>query len=264
MRYIEPHLHGELASTSSVEGMAMGGIEAAVLLSTYKGVGKSSRDLLGYYKHILTYYKALLDEFDIQPFFGLGVPVTGTTEEEAEEIYPTLREYLEKPEVVAVGEIGIESEREYESTKFKTQLEIAEEKDVSVVCHSPVPRAEHKPEIVRKILSIIKEERFDPEKIVIDHTNQEMIKEILNAGAWAGISICADKLTPREAAKLSKEHQNQQILVDSEYGWNHEGYFSVTRTGLEMKMLGMERKEIEKILYKNPTQFYNLKNLLNF
>lgn len=189
----------------------------------------------------------MLEEFDIQPFFGLGIPVTGTTKKEAEEIYPTLKKHLEKPEVVALGEIGVESEREYEADKFQTQLEIAKEREIPIVCHSPVPRAKHKPKIVRKILSKIKEVGFDPGKIVIDHINEETIEPVLDAGVWGGISVCADKITPREAAKLSKKYQNRQILVDSEYGWGHEGYFSVPRAGLEMKMLGMKRDNKDSI-----------------
>jgi len=260
MRLLEPHLHGELISTPDVEGMAVAGVEAAVLLGTYVvKVGTQPREIFDYYNHILTWYAGLLREYDIQPFFGLGIPALGISDKEAEAMYQQLREFLMKPGVVAMGEIGLEFGSDSEVNKFKAQLEIAKELNLPVVCHTPIPRAHHKRGIVSKILSIIREVDFKPERILVDHISEDTIETVLKAGCWAGISCAMDKLSAKEAAKLAQKYSSEKILVNSERGWAHGGYFSVPRVALEMKMLGMKREQIEQITLDNPVKFFGLK-----
>jgi len=260
MRVIEPHLHGELISTPDVEGMAVAGVEAAVLLGTYVvKVGTSPQTIFDYYNHILTWYAGLLREYDIQPFFGLGIPALGISDKEAETMYSQLKEFLKKPGVVAIGEIGLEFGTDNEVNKFKAQLEIAKELNLPVICHTPIPRAHHKPSIVNKVLSIIREVEFRPDRILIDHISEGTIETVLKAGCWAGISCAMDKLSAKEAAKLAQTYSSEKILVNSERGWAHNGYFSVPRVALEMKMLGMKRNQIEQITFDNPVQFFGLK-----
>jgi predicted metal-dependent TIM-barrel fold hydrolase len=260
MRMIEPHLHGELVSTLDVEGMAVAGVEAAVLLGTYiVHVGTQPQVIFDYYNHILTWYAGLLREYDVQPFVGLGIPALGISDKEAETMYSRLKEFLIKPEVVALGEVGIEFGSDSEVNKFKVQLEIAKELNMPVVCHTPIPRAHHKLGIVNKVLSIIREVDFRPERILIDHISEETIETVLKAGCWVGISCAMDKLSAKDAAKIAQTYSSDKVLVNSERGWAHSGYFSVPRVALEMKMLGMKRNQIEQITFDNPVQFYGLK-----
>jgi len=260
MRAIESHLHGELISTVDVEGMAVAGVEAAVLLGTYVvKVGTPQQAIFDYYSHIMTWYAGLLEEYDIQPFFGLGIPALGISDKEAEGMYPQLKEFLMKPGVVAIGEIGLEFGSDSEVNKFKAQLKIAKELNLPVICHTPIPRAPHKPNIVNKVLNIIREVDFRPERILIDHISEDTIESVLKAGCWAGISCAMDKLSAKESAKLAQTYSSDKILVDSERGWAHGGYFSVPRVALEMKMLGMRRDQIEQITFDNPVRFFGLK-----
>ena len=151
-----------------------------------------------------------------------------------------------------------------EVEKLKAQLAMAKEMSLPVVCHTPIPRAPHKLHAVKKVLEVARESNFPLDKLVIDHNDENTLKVVLEAGAWAALSTCFDKLTPREVALivkrlLEKGEGIDRIMVNSEYGWGYQGYFSVPRVVLEMKLLGIKMSEIEKITFENPVKFYGLK-----
>ena len=102
------------------------------------------------------------------------------------------------------------------------------------------------------------------DKLVIDHNDEKTLRIVLNEGAWAAISTCFDKLTPREVALIIKEllkrnEELDRVIVNSEYGWGYQGYFSVPRIAFEAKLLGIKRSEIEKITFENPIKLFRLK-----
>lgn len=259
---IEPHLHGELVTLEPVHGiqnMATAGVEAAILLSSYMvGPNTTCEELGNYHEYMYTFYRDELESNGIQPFFGFGVPAVGMNAKEAERSYSRIEEYLKKPETVCVGEVGIHFSTESEIEKFERQIEIADELNMPLNTHTPIPRAERKPEIVDKTLNIVEEKGFDPSKVVIGHISPGTIDTVLERGAWADISCCADKLNAREAAKIAQEHKDDNIIVTSEFGWGVRGHYSVPRVAYEMKLLGMSREEIEKVIFENPVQLFNL------
>lgn len=267
MRIVEPHIHGELASTPDIESMALAGVEAVVILTTYKVKEETSpATLFEYYNRLLVFEETRFEGYGIKPFVGLGVPVLGVSVENANAIYPAIRSLLKRPEVVAVGEIGIETGSRSEVAKFMEQLQLADKLKLPVVCHTPPPGMRHKVKVTEQVMNVIKEVGFEPERVIMDHTGEETLKKVLDFGAYAGLSVCADKLPPRDVARIVKrcmrEVENEyvdRIIVNSEYGWGTAGYFSVPRAALEMKLQGLKRDEIEKIVWENPTTFYGLK-----
>jgi predicted metal-dependent TIM-barrel fold hydrolase len=75
-----------------------------------------------------------------------------------------------------------------------------------------------------------------------------------------GLSICYDKLSPEDAAKVVLENpdKRERLLVNSEFGWGGEGYFSVPRSVLAMRRMGLKRDEIEQVTWENPKKFFKL------
>ena len=267
MRIIDPHVHADFVSFWDVESMGVAGVEAAVILSKHMvDANTKPKDLFEYFESLFTFHKDRFEDFGIKVFIGLGTPVMGFSLDDTTQFNQELKKFLKRPEVVTVGEVGIEYATEKEAKKFKEQLEIAKEFNRPVVCHTPVPhRASRKVSSVKKVLEIVRETKFPIERIEIDHNSEDSVDIVLDAGAWAAISTCADKLTAKETALIVKrildkrDRDADRILVNSEFGWGHNGYFSLPRVALEMRLLGIKSVDVEKILYENPIQFFNLK-----
>jgi predicted metal-dependent TIM-barrel fold hydrolase len=52
--------------------------------------------------------------------------------------------------------------------------------------------------------------------------------------------------------------KNEQLLINSEFGYSGEGYYSVPRAVLSMRRMGLTREQIEKVTWDNPKKLFNL------
>ncbi len=119
------------------------------------------------------------------------------------------------------------------------------------------PQAER---VLRQIVRVIKEENFPVEKAVLDHTGFNTLNDRLASGANVGLSLCYDKLRPEDAAEivLNNPDKRDQLVINSEFGYSEEGYYSVPRAVLAMRRLGLKRDVIEHITWDNPKRIFNL------
>jgi predicted metal-dependent TIM-barrel fold hydrolase len=97
-------------------------------------------------------------------------------------------------------------------------------------------------------------------RVILDHTGRNTLKARLSSGAMVGLSLCYDKLRPEDAAEIvdTNPDYRKQLLVNSEFGYSGEGYFSVPRAVLSMRRLGLKIEVIETITWDNPKKFFNL------
>ena len=75
-----------------------------------------------------------------------------------------------------------------------------------------------------------------------------------------GLSLCYDKLRPEDAAEIVAKYPDrlERFLINSEFGYSGEGYFSVPRAVLSMRRLGLKRDVIEQVTWENPKQVFGL------
>jgi len=88
---------------------------------------------------------------------------------------------------------------------------------------------------------------FPLDKPVIDHNDEKTLGIVLSEGAWAAISTCFDKLTPREVALIIKEllERNEEldrVIVNSEYGWGISKVFLSAANSLRGKTARHKKK----------------------
>ncbi len=98
-------------------------------------------------------------------------------------------------------------------------------------------------------------------RIIDPHlTGLNTLQARLDSGAMVGLSVCYDKLSPEDAATVVMENPDKRdrLLINSEFGWGGEGYFSVPRSVLSMRKKGLKRDEIEQVTWENPKRFFNL------
>ena len=114
--------------------------------------------------------------------------------------------------------------------------------------------------MLKQIIKVIEEERFPLNRAILDHTGLNTLKTRLSSGAMVGLSVCYDKLRPEDAAEVVAKYPNQrnQLLINSEFGYSGEGYFSVPRAVLSMRRIGLKREDIETVTWDNPKEFFNL------
>ena len=119
--------------------------------------------------------------------------------------------------------------------------------------HIPIRLAPQAPVVIKQIVNVIKEENFSLERVILDQTGESTLDFRLKSGAMVGLSVCHDKMPPEIAAEivLKNPDKRDRLVVNSELGYGNDGYFSVPRVILAMRMLGLKREEIEKVTFEN-------------
>jgi len=261
MRIIDPHLHVDRIKGKDVETLSIAGVEAAVLPTPHLLPWLVSADtLMRMWRNYLGFEVNHTKSLGVELRVTLGVPFYGLDSESVKECLKQLPEYLENENVVGLGEIGMDAGIEDEEKLFRAHLNIAKEHNLPIIVHTPTPLEPQAATVLKQIIKVIKEERFPIERAILDHSGLETIEARLDSGAIVGLSLCYDKLRPEDAAEvvLKNPSVRDRFVINSEFGYAGEGYFSVPRAVLSMRRLGLKRKEIEQVTWDNPKRFFNL------
>jgi predicted metal-dependent TIM-barrel fold hydrolase len=129
-----------------------------------------------------------------------------------------------------------------------------------IIVHTPTPMEPQVKQVIRQIVRVINAEKYPIERAVLDHTGLNTLEFRLDSGAKVGLSLCYDKLRPEDVAEVVAQHMDKsdQLLINSEFGYSGEGYYSVPRAVLSMRRLGLTREQIEKVTWDNPKKLFNL------
>jgi len=261
MRIIDPHLHTDRMKGKEVETISIAGVEAGIIPTAHLLPWiVSAETLMRMWNNYLEFQVNHSKSLGIELRVALGVPFYGLEAEAIKECLKQLPRFLVHKNVVAIGEIGLDAGIEDEEKLFRSQLHIAKEHDLPIIVHTPTPMEPQAKTVIRQIIKVIKEENYPIERAVLDHTGLKTLNIRLDSGAKVGLSLCYDKLSPEDVAEVVAQHQDSsdQLLINSEFGYSGEGYYSVPRAVLAMRRLGLIREQIEKITWDNPKKLFKL------
>jgi len=261
MRCIDPHLHTNFMGLMDLWRLTTAGLEACVIPTQHMLEGMHSGEaLLQLWRRLLGFEVNATIAYGADAHVTLSIPFYGLTPEGIEQCLEELPSYLKHERVVGMGEIGLDVGVEDELKLFKAQLKIANEHNLPVIVHNPVRFTPGRADVTKQIVDVIKGENFPLDRVVLDHTAENTVDYCLGTGAMVGLSVCQDKLPPEVAAGIVHRNLDKidRILVNSELGYGCDGYFSVPRVMLHMRMLGLKRDVIEKVTFENPKKFFNL------
>ncbi len=261
MKIIDAHVHMDRMAGEDILRMAWGGVEVGIIPTPHLMSGLfEPKTLIELWDKTLGYMVEYAASMGIDCYACLSVPFYGLSNKGYDECLKALPAYLKEKRVVGIGEIGLDNGNEHELRLFRAQLAIAREHDLSVILHTPTPREPQVKDITDRVINVLKEEKFPMKRAIIDHTGKNTFEKRLNSGAVTGLSVCYDKLTAEEAAKLVIDNPDRRdmITLGSELGYGGAGHLSLVKVAWAMRMNGMSREEIEKVMWDNPRKFFNL------
>ncbi|HYY65505.1 MAG TPA: TatD family hydrolase [Nitrososphaeraceae archaeon] len=266
-RLFDPHIHMYSRTTDDYEAMSKAGIEVIVQPSFWLGSPRTSvGTFVDYWEHMITFETKRAREFGIEHFVCISVnPKEATERPLAIDAIEVMKKYLDRERVVAVGEIGYNLITDLEEEVFIMQMDIATEKDMLMVVHLP---HNNKPEGMRRIERILNDDKgnkYNRNKILIDHNTEETIEKTLELGLWAGLSIYPiTKLSPGRAINIVKKYGTKHIMVHSAADWGVSDPLSVPLTAREMRKAGFSIGDIEKVTFYNAYEFFRQSSLFTW
>ncbi|MEY3024077.1 MAG: hypothetical protein RJA16_903, partial [Planctomycetota bacterium] len=161
--------------------------------------------------------------------------------------------------VLGIGEIGLNKNSRNELEIFEAHLQLASDRDLMVLVHTPHLEDKRKGTrlILRTIADAIRNQsRLDPGRILIDHVEEHTVREVLDGGFWAGMTLYPDtKCTPQRAADIFEMHGTERIWINSAGDWGPSDPLAVPKCREEMRRRGHLAETIRKVSFENPREF---------
>jgi predicted metal-dependent TIM-barrel fold hydrolase len=236
--------------------MAAAGIAAIVEPAFWVGQPRTHVGTFeDYFLSLLGWERFRAQQFGIRHYCTLALnPKEANNATLADGVLALLPRYLEKDGVVAVGEIGYDDQTPAEDRVFAAQLELARAHGLPVLIHTP---HRDKQRGTERTLALLRETRFPPELVLVDHNNELTLPIVLDAGCWAGHSIYpATKMDEPRLVGLVKQFGAEKILVNSAADWGVSDPLKVPKTARALAASGVPAVDIETICWNNPVRFF--------
>ncbi|HEX5891538.1 MAG TPA: TatD family hydrolase [Nitrososphaeraceae archaeon] len=257
-RLFDPHIHMYSRTTDDYDAMSKAGIEVVVEPSFWLGSPRTSIGTFeDYWEHIISFETTRARQFGIEHFVCISVnPKEANQRPLAIDAVEAMKKYLDRERVVAIGEIGYDLINDLEEEVFVKQMDIAVEKDMLMTIHLP---HYNKLQGIKRIENILlnSNNKYNRNKILVDHNVEETVEKTLELGMWAGLSVYPNtKLSPERAMNIVKKHGADRIMVHSAADWGISDPLSVSLVAREMKKVKFSNNEIERVTFYNAYDFF--------
>jgi uncharacterized protein len=255
MRIFDPHIHMTSRTTDDYEAMFAAGVRALVEPSFWLGQPRTSvASFTDYFDGLIGWERFRAAQFGIRHHCTIALNPKEANDPRCVEVLDVLPRYLAKDGVVAVGEVGYDSMTPEEDTAFATQLGLAVEHELPALVHTP-----HRDKLAgtKRTLDVVRESGIDPGRVVVDHLNEPTVGLVAESGCWMGFSIYPDtKMDERRMVAILREYGLDRMVVNSAADWGRADPLKTYKTGLAMIEAGFTESDVDKVLWRNPVEFY--------
>lgn len=256
MKFIDPHIHMTSRTTDDYQAMAAAGIVAIIEPSFWMGQARTQvGSFQDYFSSLVGWERFRASQFGIKHYCTIGLNSKEANNEAlAEQVMELLPLYASKEGVVGIGEIGYDDQTELEDRFFRAQLELAKELNMIVQVHTP---HRDKRAGTSRSMDVVIEHGIDPGMVIIDHNNEETVKEVLDRGFWAAFTIYPfTKMGNERMVEVVRQYGSHHIIVDSSADWGISDPLSVPKTAQLMVERGIDQADIHKVTYQNALEAY--------
>ncbi len=173
----------------------------------------------------------------------------------ARDVIATIPEFLSRPTVLGIGEIGLNKNSKNELRVLEMHVDLAARHDQLILVHTP--HLEDKLKGTRLILDVLRaDSRIKPGRVLIDHVEEHTVRAVLDRGHWAGMTLYPiSKCTPARAVDILDVNGTERLWMNSACDWGESVPLAVPRTALEMRRRGWSASAIDRVVYQNPVRF---------
>jgi predicted metal-dependent TIM-barrel fold hydrolase len=257
MRFIEPHAHMVSRTTDDYAALATAGCQAICEPAFWAGFDRRSVEgFYDYFCQLTDYEPKRAAKFGLPHFSWLCInPKEAEDVRLAEEVIDIIPRFLDRPNVLGIGEIGLNKNSRNELRIFERNVDLAARSGQLILIHTP--HLEDKLKGTRLMIDALKSDgRITPQRVIIDHVEEHTVKMVLEAGFWAGMTLYPEsKCTPARAVDMIDIHGPERLWMNSACDWGVSIPLAVPRTALEMRKRGHTAEAVDRVIYQNPIDF---------
>ena len=255
MKMFDPHIHMTSRTTDDYEAMHAAGVRAVVEPAFWLGQPRSSVDsFVDYFDSLLGWERFRAAQFGIAHHCTIALNPKEANDPRCAPVLDLLPRYLAKDGVVAVGEIGFDAMTAAEEEALLEQLKLAVEHELPALVHTP---HRDKAAGTLKTIELVEKSGMAPNMMLIDHNNELTVHDVLASGCWAGFSIYpGTKMDEQRMVRVLQDVGPERIIVNSACDWGVSDPLKVRKTADAMAAAGFDDDEIDRIVWRNPVEFF--------
>ena len=256
MKFIDPHIHMSSRTTDDYQAMQKAGIVAVIEPAFWLGQPRTNvGSFQDYFNSLIGWERFRAGQFGIRHYCTMGLNSKEANNEAlAEAVMELLPLYVCKEGVVAIGEIGYDDMTPAEDKYFRLQLELAKELDMLVMIHTP---HRNKKAGTSRSMDVCLEHGLEPFQVIVDHNNEETVREVLDRGFWAAFTIYPNtKMGNARMVEVVRQYGCDRIIVDSSADWGVSDPLAVPKTALLMLERGIPEAHVKAVCYENALAAY--------
>jgi len=266
MDYFDPHIHMVSRITDDYETLAKMGCVGMSEPAFWAGFDRCSVDgFRDYFRQLTEIEPKRAAQYGLQHYCWLCINA-----KEAEnvslsrEVIAMIPEFLDKPNVLGIGEIGLNKNTRNEATVFVEHLELAVKYDQQILIHTP--HLEDKYQGTRMILDMLTDDsRLDHNRVLVDHVEEHTVRYVLEEGFWGGMTLYpTTKCTPQRACDIIEMYGAERLMVNSAGDWGPSKPTAVPDFILEMRRRRHPESLIRQVVYDNPLKFFSQSQNFHF
>ncbi|MGC9516627.1 MAG: TatD family hydrolase [Methanomicrobiales archaeon] len=250
---IDSHIHADTRPFEDFENMSIAGLEAAITCAHDPLRMSSSDVVLDHFHRLLNNDRQRALQNGLNLYVAIGIHPRSISKN-YEIVMKKLPSLIEDTNVVAIGEIGLETASQQEKEIFQEQLIMADDLKMKVIVHTP--RTNKK--AVTKITCSIIEENIDPSLVVVDHVDQNIVDDLIDFGTMLGLTVQPLKMDPDGAVDLLKKFGVDKFLLNSDMSSSPSDPLSVPKTVHKMKLADFKDKDIMRASHVNAAKFFGI------
>jgi predicted metal-dependent TIM-barrel fold hydrolase len=251
MQFFDPHVHMTSRTTDDYQAMADAGVVALIEPAFWLGQPRTGVDTFrDYYSSLIGWERFRSSQFGIKHYCTIGLNSREANNERlAEQVMEILPLFIYKEGVVGVGEIGFDDQTAAEEKYYRLQLELAREANLPVQIHTP---HRDKKKGTTRSMDIALEHGLEPSMVIVDHNNEETVKEVLDRGFWAAFTIYPfTKMGNERMVEVVKQYGPERIMINSAADWGISDPLAVPKTAALMKQHGISDETINLVTYRH-------------
>ncbi len=257
MEYIDVHAHMVSRTTDDYQQMALTGCVALTEPAFWAGWDRTSADSFeDYFRQLTEFEPRRAAQYGIQHYTWLCLnPKEGEDRELAKRVLARIPRYLDRPNVLGIGEIGLNRVTRNEVATFKDHVELALEHGQLIHIHTPHLEDKYKGTKVT-VDTLLSYGRIQPGRVLIDHAEEHTLEMILDNGFWTGLTLYPlTKVSPQRAVDMIEVYGPERICVASACDWGPSIPIAVPQFVMEMRRRRHPEELIQRVVYDNPVEF---------
>lgn len=175
----------------------------------------------------------------------------------ARDVIAMIPEFLQRPNVLGIGEIGLNKNSRNELRILEDQIALASEYSQLILVHTP--HLEDKLKGTKLTLDAIERHGgIDPGRVLIDHVEEHTVRFVLDRGYWAGMTLYPNtKCTPQRAVDIIEMVGPERLCINSACDWGEADALAIPKTRAEMLARGHGPGLAQRITFDNPKAFFS-------